>query len=166
MTPPARCWQDAAGAQGHSPPGDSAQHLQLRLAVLADAHIDQLVKPASREGTAGNSHRKPATRAQPCAPGAEGGPGTAPFAAQFVDDTEPEAVDVLEGRAALWRDSGRLGKWTDRNHTGSNNSRYQVLLSHDMQVTGLRTGWGAAVHKGSCLVQQQVPHCPAVLLGQ
>lgn len=48
----------------------------------------------------------------------KGSPRTAPFAVQFVDDTEPEAVDVPEGRTALQRDSGRLGKWTDRNHTG------------------------------------------------
>lgn len=75
-----------------------------------------------------------------------GGPGTAPGAAGFVDNTEPEAGSVLEGRVALRRGSGRLGKWTDRNHTGSNNSRYQVL-PQDEQVTGLSTSWEAAVQK-------------------
>lgn len=59
----------------------------------------------------------------------KGGPGAAPFAAKFTDDTkhEEEAVNVLEGRAALQRDQGRLEKQADRNHTMSNNSRYKVL---------------------------------------
>lgn len=75
----------------------------------------------------------------------KGGPGTAPFAVQFMDDTEPEAVHVLEGRAAR-RDSSRLGKWTDRNHTGSNNSRHKVL-PQDKQVTGLRTVGGSCAER-------------------
>lgn len=77
----------------------------------------------------------------------KGSPRTAPFAVQFVDDTEPEAVDVPEGRAALQRDSGRLGKWTDRNHTGFNSSRYKVLPQDKLEESGLKTGWGTAVQK-------------------
>lgn len=60
---------------------------------------------------------------------------------------------------------GRLGKWTDRNHVRSNNSRCKVL-PQDGQAAGMRTGSGAALQNRpegtnsshhSSLVPQQLP---------
>lgn len=53
---------------------------------------------------------------------------------------------MLEVKAALQRDLGRLEKWSDRNHTGSSKGRYKAL-PQDGQTAGTRTGWEAALQK-------------------
>lgn len=59
----------------------------------------------------------------------KGGPGAAPFAAKFTDDTkhEEEAVNVLEGRAALQRDLTGWKSWADRGLKRSSKGTFQVL---------------------------------------
>jgi len=88
----------------------------------------------------------------------KGGPGAAPLAAEFVDDTKlgGEAVHVLEGRAALQRDQGGLEKRADRNHMRSNNSR-QKVLPQDGQAAGMRARWREQSSAEQALGDQFLP---------
>lgn len=53
---------------------------------------------------------------------------------------------MLEVKAALQRDLGRLEKWPDRNHTGSSKGRYRALPK-DRQTPGTKTSWERVLQK-------------------
>lgn len=53
---------------------------------------------------------------------------------------------MLEVKAALQRDLGRLEKWPDRDHTGSSKGRYKAL-PQDGQTPGMKTSWERVLQK-------------------
>lgn len=90
LPPAARRWKGAARGQGHSLPGDCAQHLQLGLPVFIYAHIHQLVKPVSREKEKRDGQEEAqkhlALVLSPVHRKLKGGSGAAPSAVKSTDN--------------------------------------------------------------------------------